>query len=146
MRMSKEALQKLIEREVKTFRAHPAVQKRLKLKEATVVQEDQSSELVDVRPSRAGALYKIDAHELLDFAKAYRDLGDAVTEQLDTILDGNERDFPDQTNSNAIEIIEDELRGMNEEIDDALEAYNNWWKSKGKMGDEGEEDVEDNGT
>ena len=88
----------------------------------------------------SGDMYEMDSTELIEFAKAYASLGDAVASQLDTILDGNERDFPSQTNSNAIKIIEDELGGVNEEIDTAIKAYNDWWESKGKDYDESEED------
>lgn len=127
-----------------------------------IVTKQQLQQLIDEEFSRAlerrkkrlterfhgggsGEMYEMDAVELIEFAKAYAALGDAVTEQLDTILDGNERDFPAQTNSNAIKMIEDELGGINEEIDTAIQAYNDWWESKGKMGDE-DEDEEDDGT
>lgn len=140
MIVTKQQLQQLIDEEFSR-----AVQKRLKLKEATAIQGDQPPELDERVRGGGGALYEIEAYELLEFAKAYAALGDAVSEQLDTILDGNERDFPSMTNSNAIKMIEDELGGMNEEIDTAIEAYNDWWESKGKMGDE-DEDEEDDGT
>lgn len=142
MIVTKQQLQQLIDEEFSR-----AVQKRLKLREATAIQGDQGGvpPALDERQRGGGALYEIEAYELLEFAKAYAALGDAVSEQLDTILDGNERDFPSQTNSNAIKMIEDELGGMNEEIDTAIEAYNDWWESKGKMGDDGE-DEEDDGS
>jgi hypothetical protein len=121
--------------------------------EATAVEADGQDkqdqlppELDERRRGGGGALFEIEAYELLEFAKAYAAMGNAVQEQLDTILDGNERDFPSMTNSNAIKMIEDDLGGMNEEIDDAIQAYNDWWESKGKMGDDEDEDEEDDGT
>ena len=56
---------------------------------------------------------------LLRFAKKYRGLGDAVQSQLDDILAG---DF-DNPNPNAVKLIERELKGWHEDIDDALRDY-----------------------
>ena len=127
-----------------------------------IVTKQQLQQLIDEEYSRAllkrkkklterlipsHDLYELEAYELIRFAKAYRDLGDAVTDQLDTILDGAEDDFHAETNSNAIKMIEDELGGINEEIDEAVKAYNEWWESSGKTGDtdRGRED-DDDGT
>jgi hypothetical protein len=57
--------------------------------------------------------------DLLAFAKAYRDLGDAVQSQLDDILDGN---F-DEVNPNAIRVIKQQLGGCHNDIDDAIREY-----------------------
>ncbi|TWT47158.1 hypothetical protein KOR42_41560 [Thalassoglobus neptunius] len=63
--------------------------------------------------------YETDSFELIRFAKAYRDLGDAVTEQLDDLFDNR---F-DEVNPNAIALIREHLGGKNEEIDAVLEDY-----------------------
>ncbi len=60
-----------------------------------------------------------DADDLLRFARAYADLGDAITEQLRDILDGDYSDI----NDNAVRYLREHLAGFNTEIDDALEAY-----------------------
>jgi len=72
----------------------------------------------DEMPADQG-LYGLGADGLIRFAKAYSGLGSAIQEQLDDVLDG---DFSD-INGNAVDEMERQLRGMNEEIDDALDAY-----------------------
>jgi hypothetical protein len=67
------------------------------------------------------SLYNIDSSELIEFCKAYASLGNAVQDQLIDILDNAETD---DVNPNAILMIKDYLGGMNEEIDNAIEAWN----------------------
>ncbi|TWT49042.1 hypothetical protein KOR42_39580 [Thalassoglobus neptunius] len=63
--------------------------------------------------------YETDSFDLIRFAKAYQDLGEAVTEQLDDLFEQRY----DEVNPNAIELIRQELGGMNEEIDSVLEEF-----------------------
>ncbi len=72
----------------------------------------------DEMPDDEG-MYGVDAYDLMRFAKAYSGLGSAIQDQLDDILDSNFSDI----NGNAVVEMERHLRGMNEEIDDALDAY-----------------------
>ncbi len=69
-----------------------------------------------------GSLQDLDATELLDFAEAYVSMGAAVQEQLRDLLD-NQEDA--DINPNALDVIEQAIGGMNNEIDEAIEA----WKS-----------------
>jgi hypothetical protein len=80
-------------------------------------------------------IYELDSYELIDFAKAYRKLGDAVQDQLDSILNDSQANV----NPNAIDLIKDELGGLNREIDDAIAAYEE------ELG-ERDDDDEDDGT
>lgn len=78
--------------------------------------------------ARAGSLddndSTIDADELIRFAKAYRDLGEAVAEQLDDLFEG-ERGWED-VNPNAVDLISMELGGFSDEIDEVINDYENW--------------------
>lgn len=65
-------------------------------------------------------LYNVESYELIEFAKKFRDLGDAVGEQLIQILDNPETD---EVNLNAIKLIKEELYGLNKEIDEAIDCY-----------------------
>jgi len=67
-----------------------------------------------------GSLYDIEASELLDFAKSYASLGNAIQEQLDELLDEQE---DASVNPNAVQVMEERLGGMNAEIDGAIEAW-----------------------
>lgn len=94
----------------------------------------KSSRVRASRPSaKAGTLddegITLDADELIYFAKAYRDLGHAVSEQLDDLFDGPEG-F-EQVNSNAIQLIESSLGGFSDEIDDVIADYNAWLEETG---------------
>jgi hypothetical protein len=80
-----------------------------------------------------GSLYDIEASELLDFAKSYASLGNAIQEQLDELLDEQE---DASVNPNAVQVMEERLGGMNAEIDAAIEA----WRAAGT------EDEEDDGS
>ena len=62
----------------------------------------------------------MDTDELINFAKAYRSMGDAVAEQLDSLLDGCYDDT--DINPNAVDLIRETL-GYVDEIDDACQLY-----------------------
>ena len=73
-------------------------------------------------------LYEIDAGDLIDFAKRWAGLGDAVAEQVERIVDdprgaaGHGRaDL--EVNPNAIYLARERLHGLNEDLDDAFEEY-----------------------
>ena len=75
-------------------------------------------------------LYDTDSAELIDFAKRWSDLGDAVAEQVERVLDdvrlaaGLNPDRADlEVNPNAITLARERLGGLNEEIDQAFEEY-----------------------
>jgi len=84
-------------------------------------------------------LYGFSSYELINFAKKYAGMGDAVCEQLDDLLD----DPSANLNSNAVDLIKEELGGLNEEIDDAIEA---WLEENKPHSDEEEEPVVDDGS
>ena len=65
-------------------------------------------------------LLNIELCELLDFAKAYSNLGGSVQEQLNDLLDG----CGDEVNPNAIKLIQDRLGGKNEELDLIISEFN----------------------
>jgi len=65
-------------------------------------------------------LTDVDSADLIDFAKAWASLGDAVTEQVEKVLEyGTEA----EVNPNAIRLAQERIGGRNEEIDDALEEW-----------------------
>ncbi len=68
----------------------------------------------------------VESYDLIEFAKAYVALGSSVQEQLDTIMSGNESDFEDGVNPNAVDLIEKRLSEWHDEIDDAVQAYRTW--------------------
>ena len=57
--------------------------------------------------------------DLLKFARAYRDLGWAVQEQLDDLAFGN--DYGD-LNPAALAEINSRVRGYNDDLDEAIDA------------------------
>ena len=75
-------------------------------------------------------LYDTDSADLIDFAKRWASLGDAVAGQVERILDdprgaaGLREDRADlEVNPNAIDLARDRLHGLNEELDEAFEEY-----------------------
>ncbi len=56
--------------------------------------------------------------ELMRFAKAYTQLGWAIHEQLDSIIDGDYGDI----NPNALNEIDQRMRGYNDDLDEAIDA------------------------
>jgi hypothetical protein len=65
-------------------------------------------------------LYETDAGDLIDFAKRWAELGDAVSEQVGQVVDDPETD---EVNPAAIELARSRLRGLNEGLDQALDGY-----------------------
>ncbi len=73
-------------------------------------------------------LHEIDAGDLIDFARRWADLGDAVTEQLTQVVDDPRaaaglRRADLEVNPNAIELAKERIGGLNEGIDTAIEEY-----------------------
>jgi hypothetical protein len=75
-------------------------------------------------------LYDTDSADLIDFARRWARLGDAVADQVVQVLDdpraaaglGEERaDL--EVNPNAIVLARERLGGLNEELDQAFEEY-----------------------
>lgn len=64
--------------------------------------------------------YDIDAHDLLDFAIRWANLGDAITEQVERM---HENPCDDDLNPNAIRMAHQHLAGFNESLDEAFEDY-----------------------
>lgn len=75
-----------------------------------------------VHPAYRQELNECSAEALLEFAKAYRSMGDAVAEQLINLM-GDPRA---ECNSNAVEMIKRNLGGCNQEIDDAIAAWEDY--------------------
>jgi hypothetical protein len=73
-------------------------------------------------------LYEIDAGDLIDFARRWAGLGDAVAEQVERIVDDPRaaaglRGADQEVNPNAIELAKERIGGLNEGIDTAIEEY-----------------------
>lgn len=68
-------------------------------------------------------LQEQDPLELIDFAKAYRDLGHSVQEQLDTLLDDPSGRAVDELNPNAVDLIDQKLSHLNVSIAEAVAEY-----------------------
>jgi len=73
-------------------------------------------------------LYETDPGDLIDFAKRWAALGDAIAEQVEQVVDdpraaaGHGRaDL--EVNSNAVELARERLGGLNEGLDQALAEY-----------------------
>ena len=87
------------------------------------------SKLVEARITRGGDLYAVGAEELIAFARAYSSLGDAVTEQLETIIEYGPDADPDDINPAAIKEVVRTIGGVNEEIDTIIAE----WQAKNGM-------------
>jgi hypothetical protein len=75
-------------------------------------------------------LYETDSADLIDFAKRWASLSDAVAEQVEQILDCPraaaglvEAQADLEVNPNAIRLARQRLEGLNEELDQAFEDY-----------------------
>ena len=75
-------------------------------------------------------LYDTDSADLIDFARRWARLGDAVADQVEQVLNcprvaaGLNEDRADlEVNPNAIVLAQKQLSGMNEEINQAFEEY-----------------------
>lgn len=73
-------------------------------------------------------LYEADSAALIDFAKRWARLGDAITEQVEEILAnpraaaGYGRGY-EEVNPTAIAFARERLQGLNEELDTAFDEY-----------------------
>jgi hypothetical protein len=73
-------------------------------------------------------LYEIDAGDLIDFARRWAGLGDAVAEQVVQVVDDPRaaaglRRADLEVNPNAIDLARERIGGLNEQIDTAIEEY-----------------------
>jgi len=73
-------------------------------------------------------LYEIDAGDLIDFARRWAGLGDAVAEQVSQVVDDPRaaaglRRADLEVNPNAIELAKERIGGQNEGIDTAIKEY-----------------------
>ena len=73
-------------------------------------------------------LYEIDAGDLIDFARRWAGLGDAVAEQVSQVVDDPRaaaglRSADLEVNPNAIELAKERIGGLNEQIDTTIEEY-----------------------
>jgi hypothetical protein len=78
-------------------------------------------------------LYELTGLDLVDFARTVMNLGDAVVEQLADILSGSYDDI----NPNALDMIEEELGGVNSDIDEAIQAAREHLEQGGEDEDDG---------
>lgn len=65
-------------------------------------------------------LYETDAGDLIEFAKAWAELGDAVAEQVADIVDNL---TTDEVNPAAIDLARSRLQGLNQGLDLAMDEY-----------------------
>jgi hypothetical protein len=73
-------------------------------------------------------LHEIDAGDLIDFARRWADLGDAVADQVSQVVDDTRaaaglRRADLEVNPNAIELAKERIGGLNGGIDTAIEEY-----------------------
>jgi hypothetical protein len=73
-------------------------------------------------------LYETDAGDLIDFARRWAGLGDAVAEQVSQVVDDPRaaaglRRADLEVNPNAIELARERIGGQNEGINTAIEEY-----------------------
>ena len=71
----------------------------------------------------------MDSYDLIQFAKWWSSLGDAVSEQVEQISSGDERDFQ-EVNPAAIKLAWRRLQGMHDEIDEIFKDYINWYQEE----------------
>lgn len=65
-------------------------------------------------------LYETDPGDLIEFAKRWANLGDAVTEQIEDVVNDP---ATDEVNPAAIDMAYSHLQGLNQGIDLALDDY-----------------------
>jgi len=65
-------------------------------------------------------LYETDPGDLIEFAKRWASLGDAVTEQVWDVVDDP---GTDEVNPAAIELARRHLHGLNQGVDLAIDEY-----------------------
>ena len=71
------------------------------------------------------SLHDADSYDLLLFARAYADLGNAVQEQVNDVVSCDCTRWK-EVNTNAVKLIKDKLYGWNEEVDDAIDEFYEW--------------------
>lgn len=106
--------------------------------EVVVEADEAMPELPERQRGRVGVsrdLYELDGLDLVLFARRVMDLGDTVAEQLADILSGSYDDI----NPNDLDMIEEELGGINGDIDEAIKDARNYI-------DQGDEEDEDDGS
>lgn len=79
-----------------------------------------------VHPAYRDELNECSAEALLEFAKAYRSMGDAVAEQLHELMGDDQADL----NPNAVDLIKKTLGGVNEEIDSAIAVWEEYYNGE----------------
>lgn len=85
----------------------------------------QNRRIVETHLEAGGSLYHADASSLIDFAKAYASLGVELQEKIEDLLDWQDEADID---IDSFDVIERTLRGLNEELDTAMDA---WYKVYG---------------
>ena len=70
----------------------------------------------------------VDLDDLLAFARAYRELGDAVTEQVQDLIDG-EQNY-EGLNPNAVRLIEQRVARFHPGIAEACADYFEWLEAE----------------
>jgi len=75
-------------------------------------------------------MHDIDPADLIEFANRWKDLGSAITEQVEQVLDdpraaaGLDEDHADlEVNPNAIRLAQERLQGLHDGIDEALADF-----------------------
>lgn len=74
----------------------------------------------------------MDSDTMVRFARRYSDLGTAVQEQFDSIMDGRYRHL----NPNAVEMIGERLTGFHDDIDTAIAAALEYHRDGGAAEDD----------
>lgn len=65
-------------------------------------------------------VHNCDPADLIDFANAWKELGDAIQAQVEMVLD----EGPDaDVNYNAIKLAQNKLKGYNDQIDTQLKEW-----------------------
>jgi len=89
------------------------IDKKMLLK--VVNEEVQRSRIVET-----GEMIMLDPADLIAFANAWRDLGEVIQQQVESVLDlGPEAD----ANENAIDAALTNLQGFNNQLDEALQGW-----------------------
>ena len=79
-----------------------------------------------IHPAYREELRAVSLEALLEFTKAYRSLGDAVTEQLHELVGDPQADL----NVNAVDMIKRELGGANGELDLAIAKWEEYYNGE----------------
>lgn len=74
----------------------------------------------------ASSIREAESYDLIRFATAWRNLGCAITQQIEAIMDDPSPDCFAEQNPNVIDEADRKLGGMNEELDDVIAEYREW--------------------